>query len=104
MLIGDSLVEQLFVFTEVPPVLLFEPGRISGHPDTGITSRRRACEFLIPTVDHRLEIKSAIAEIPVASRYNLNAVVNRVSIELRNNSFQRMPGVFHRKRLGNHPQ
>jgi hypothetical protein len=37
-LIGDSNVDRLFVFAEIFPVLLFEPGRISGHSHAGVAS------------------------------------------------------------------
>src|SRR5580704_5599257 len=86
-LIGDSVVERLFVFTEVLPILLFEPGGISGNPYARVTSGRCAREFLVPTANHSVEIKRAFVEIPVACRDNLYALVSDVSIEVGNRSF-----------------
>jgi hypothetical protein len=61
-------------------------------------------KFLIPTVDHSVEIKVAIREVPVASLNNLNATVSEVSIEVSYGLFQCTPCIFHRKGFGNHPQ
>src|ERR1700755_295801 len=45
-LIGDSVIEGFFVFTEVLPVLLFEPGSIARHSYAGIALGRCARELL----------------------------------------------------------
>src|SRR6267142_220468 len=83
-LTGDSLIERLFVFTEVPPIFFFQPSRVSRDPYARITSCRCAREFLVPTVDYLVEIKRALLEIPVASRDNLYALLNEVSIKVGN--------------------
>src|SRR2546428_7485407 len=103
-LIGDRPVERLFVFAEVLPVLLFEPGRISGHSHTGVPSGQCESESLMPTAHHSLEIKRATLEIPVAGRDDVYAVVRPVSIKIGNDLFQRMPHLFLPHGPGNHPQ
>src|SRR5258705_13529874 len=58
----------------------------------------------MPTVHHSLEVKRATLEIPVAGRDDVYAVVRQVSIKIRNDSLQRMPGLLLTHGLGNHPQ
>src|SRR5258708_12420559 len=58
----------------------------------------------MPTVHHALEVKRATLEIPVAGRDDVYAVVRQVSIKIRNDSLQRMPGLLLTHGLGNHPQ
>src|SRR5580700_8698742 len=98
------MVDRILVFTEIPPVLLFEPCAVSGHPHASVTSGRCAREFLIPTASYSVAIKPAILQIPITSQDNLYALVVQVSIEVRNSSFQRVGDVFPREGCGHGPQ
>ena len=103
-LIGDRLVEGLFVFAKVLPVLLFEPGRISSDSHAGVAAGQCASELLMPGANHSLQIKRAILEIPLAGGDNLYAVACQVAIKLGDGLIQRMLGFVNRHGLGNHPQ
>src|SRR5439155_1292740 len=100
----DRLVEGLFVFAKVLPVLLFEPGRISSDSHAGVAAGQCASELLMPGANHSLQIKRAILEIPLAGGDNLYAVACQVAIKLGDGLIQRMLGFVNRHGLGNHPQ
>src|ERR1700745_3127346 len=94
----------MFVSTKIVTVLLFEPGRISGHPHAGVTSGRCTSEFFVPTAYHSFEIKRAILQIPVAGRNNLYALLRETLIQVRHGSLQFTRCIFHGKRFGNYPK
>jgi hypothetical protein len=104
VLIGDSIIESVFVFAEMFPIPLSQPSRIPRHSYANVSSGRCLREFCMPTGCHSLEFEGAALEIPVASRDYFYTGVCQVSTEARDGRFQGIGRFRGRQWLGNNPQ
>ena len=85
---------------ETLPILLLEPAYVACYPQTVIALRQSPIELVHPAIINCLRRKSAIPEVPLVVRGDVNLTALKVSAEIGQSLSQSLPGLLFIRRFG----